>query len=153
VARGLDGAGDLERELGEGEFVAVQRDLALQHQPAEVAVGGDIVEPVIVDADMGDMGGHVPHGLLAAELQHGLVARRVELQEGHAELEALGPFRPTARGVPALDRENRRAVGGIPGGVQGADLPAGQGEDAGGFLPQALRRQADVDFHGSAPEG
>jgi hypothetical protein len=102
---------------------------------------------VVVHADVRDVRRHVFEGLFAAELQEGLVAGGVELEERHAELEALGPLGPAARRVFAGDGEDRGALGGVPGRVDGADLLAGEFEHAGGLLLELLRSEFGVDFH------
>jgi len=88
---------------------------------------------VIVHADVRDVRRHELHGLLAAELQRGEIAGRIEVQEREAKLKPLRPLGPAARGVAALDGEDRRAVGGIPSGVECADFLAGKFENAVGF--------------------
>jgi hypothetical protein len=148
VAGGLHGAGDLERELGEVELVLVEGDFALQHQAAEVAVGGDIVEAVVVHAGVRDVRGHELHGLLAPELEETLVAGRVVLEERHAELEALRPLGPAARGVSALHGEDGRALGRVPGLVDRVDLLTGECEHAVDFFLKLGGGQRGVDFHG-----
>lgn len=62
------------------------------------------------------------------------VAGGVEMEEAHAELEALGPLGPAAGGIFPGDGEDGRALGGIPRGVDGADFLAGEFKNARGFL-------------------
>src|SRR6202044_1722685 len=52
---GLDGAAGFDSELVEGELPLVVRDSAFAHEAAEVSVSGEVVETVIVDADVGDV--------------------------------------------------------------------------------------------------
>ena len=148
MPRGLHRARDLQRDLGVVQFALIAGDPALEDQAAEVAVGGDVVEPVVVHADVGDVRRHVAEGLRAAELQHRLVAGGVEVKECHPELEALRPLRPAPRGVAPLPGEDGRAPRRIPGGVDRADLGPCELEHAGGLLLQLLRRQAGFDLHG-----
>ena len=82
--------------------------LAFVHQPPEIAVRADVVEAVVVDADVRQMRGHHGDGPLAAELQIPLVVRGVELQQHRAVLKALRPLGPAAGRVAAVDREHRR---------------------------------------------
>ena len=92
----------LERELVEVPLPRLVGDAALVHQPPQVAVGADVVEAVVVDADVRQVRGHHGDGPLAAEPQEALVAGRVELQQGRAELEALRPLGPALGRVAAL---------------------------------------------------
>ena len=100
-----------------------------------------------MDPDMRNVRRHVADGFLPAETEHGLVARRIELQERHPELKPLRPLRPAARGVAALDREDRRAAGRIPRGIERPDLLTGELEHPVRLLQQLLRSEAGVDFH------
>ena len=49
-------------------LIRLEGNPALEHQAAQIAVGGNIVEPVVVNARVRDMGGHVLHGLGATKL-------------------------------------------------------------------------------------
>ena len=113
-AAGLHCPAGTQGQLVEFQFAGIARDAAFEHQPAEVAVGADVVEPVVVDADVRHVRGHVPTGVLAAQGQHPRVARGVELQNRRAELEALGPLGPAAGGVAALDRKHGGPWSGVP---------------------------------------
>ena len=42
-------------------------DDAFAHEAEEVTVGADVVEAVVVDADVGDVGGHVASSTFATE--------------------------------------------------------------------------------------
>ena len=108
---------------------SIEGDFAFAHQAPEIAVGRDIVEPVVVDADVRNVGGHHLDGLAPAQVQEPLVAGGVELQEGGAELEPLRPFGPAARGVSALDSEDGGAMGGIPGLFNGQDFAGREVEE------------------------
>ncbi len=77
----------------------------------KVPVGGDIVETVIVHAEVGNMWGHGLYGLAAADLEELLVTRGVELQDGRAVDETLRPFRPSASDVFSIHRKDGRALG------------------------------------------
>ena len=57
-AHRLHGTAHPERVLVEGQFPIVVVDAALEHQPAQIAVGGDVVESVVVDTFMREVGGH-----------------------------------------------------------------------------------------------
>ena len=48
--------------------------------------------------------GHVLDGAVAPELEEAFVAGGVELEDGGAELEALGPFGPAPGGVTGPSR-------------------------------------------------
>ena len=57
-AGGLDGAGDLEGEFVEVLLAVVVRDFSFAHQAQQVAIGGHIVETVIVHAHVREVRGH-----------------------------------------------------------------------------------------------
>jgi len=143
VARGLNCTRGLQRDLGVVELRLVEARFAFEHEAALVAVGGDVVEAVVMHAHVGNVRRHVPHRLHAAALEHRRVAGRVEMQERHAELEALRPLGPAARSVFALHGEHRGALAGVPGGVDGADFsPASSNTRAVFFVSLAGVRVA-----------
>ena len=69
---------------------------AFEHQTAQVAVGGDVVEAVIVDPDVGQMFCHVRDTCRRATVQQIPVAGQFEAQQGIAVLESLRPLGPAA---------------------------------------------------------
>ena len=69
---------------------------------------------VVVDTDMGDVGGHPFKRVAATDIEKLVIACGVELEDGGTNLKALCPFCPTARGVLAIDREHGRALGWLP---------------------------------------
>ena len=98
--------------LVEVQFPLVVRDASLPHQSAEIAVGGEVVEAVIVHADVGDVRWPCARRCCFRPSSSSCsIAGRVERQDCAAVLKALRPFRPAARGVFAFDREDRRAFG------------------------------------------
>src|ERR1051325_1044943 len=109
-AGGLDGAGDFQGQFVEILFLLLVGDFSLPHQAEQVAISGDVVEAMVGTADMRDVLGHVFDRGAPAQLEKRLVTGRVELQQGRADLEALGPLRPAPGGVAALDGEDWRAV-------------------------------------------
>ena len=54
----LDGAADFQRELVEAPLPVARLDAPLARQPPEIAVGADVVEAVVVDADVGEVRRH-----------------------------------------------------------------------------------------------
>ncbi|MBA7588944.1 hypothetical protein ES708_31015 [subsurface metagenome] len=94
-------------------FPLVGGDAALGHEAAQVAVGADVVEAVVVDAEVGDVRRHGCDGVCAAQVQVARIAGGVELEDLGPELEALGPFGPAPGGVAALDSEDRRTLGSV----------------------------------------
>ena len=80
----------------------IEGNRAFEHQPTEITIGGNIVEPVIMHADVGDVRRHMLKGLGATEFQIFLLASGVVLQELHAELETLGPLGPTLGSIFTL---------------------------------------------------
>jgi hypothetical protein len=148
-ARGLDGAGGLEGEDVEVLFPLVVGDEFFAHEAEEIAVGADVVEAVVVDADVGDVGRHEVDGVAAADVEEGFVAGDFELVERAAELEALGPFGPAARGVFALDGEDGRAPGGVPPFLEAKNLFAGEFEELVNRRLEGGGREGVVDLdHG-----
>ncbi len=77
-SRGLDGAGDFECEFVEVLFPGVVWDFIFEEETAERTVGGDIVEAVIVDAGVGEVGGHTVERGFATDFEEGLVVGCVE---------------------------------------------------------------------------
>ena len=114
----LHGAAHLERQFAEIEKMLIPMNAAFEHQPADVAIGADVVEPVVMHADMRDMRRHEVDRALQPEIEKRPIAGGVKLQEQRAELKALGPFGPPTGGVFALDREHGRAVTGFPGAFE-----------------------------------
>ena len=94
-AGGLYGAAGFEREIVEVGLPIVGGEPAFTEEAAEVSVGADIVEAVIVDPDVGDVGGHAAKRSLAADLEHRFVASGVVLEDGGAVDEPFGPLGPT----------------------------------------------------------
>ena len=107
-----------------------------RHQAQQIAVGADVVEAVIVNADVGDVRRHDVDGALGGRSPGTRLAGGVELQDGGAELEALRPFGPAAAGVLAADGEDGRTCVGRPVGFEGADLGGGEFEQAAHFRRQ-----------------
>ncbi len=121
-AAGLDSAAHFQRELVEPQFPVACGHASFARQPPQVAVGADVVEPVVVHAHVGEVRGHSFHSPRSSELEKARVARRVELQQRRPELEALCPLRPAARLIPALHGEHRCALFGPPHRFDGQDL-------------------------------
>src|SRR4051812_39640978 len=71
---GLHSAGDFEREFAKITFLLVLRNFALLHQTKQIAVRRNIVKPMVVHADVRDMGSHVLDGFGAANLQKTLLS-------------------------------------------------------------------------------
>ena len=98
----------------QGQFIEVflpfvKGDFTFIHQTQEIAVGADVVETVVVYADVADVGGHFSEGLLFGPFQNGLVACGFKLQNGRAKLKTLGPFCPASGGVLPGNGKNGRA--------------------------------------------
>ena len=107
----LHGAARLEGQLVEGPLPGVLGDPALVHQAQQVAVGADVVEAVIVHADVGEVRRHPLHACSACPIsRNSFVPGGVELEERRAVLEALRPLGPAARGPCAAHGEDGRAL-------------------------------------------
>ena len=125
-APGLHRPARLERQLAQLALLPLGGVAPLEGEPAQGAPGAHVVEAVVVHPHVGHVGRHPRVGALAAQLEEALVAGGVELQEGGAELEALRPVRPAAGRVAAAQGEDRRAVRGVPGLLEGQDLLRGE---------------------------
>src|ERR1051325_6500385 len=94
--RSLDSARNLQGQLVEILLAFVEWNFSLPHQPPQISVGGDIVEPVVVHAQVRDMRGHPLNRVAPSEFEKSIVSGRVELQQRRAVLKSLRPFRPAA---------------------------------------------------------
>ncbi len=148
--RGLHGAGGLERQFVEIFLPWVVGDDAGGHEAQQIAVGADVVEPVVVHPDVGQVRRHEVDGVAPADVEEGRVACHFILINRPAELEALRPFGPAARGVFALDGEDRRALLGIPAFLKPVDFLAGKREEPLDRREEMCRREfvIDVDHNG-----
>ena len=149
----LHRAADLQGELVEAQLPGRRVDPALARQPPQPAVGADVVEPVVVHADVRQVRRHPLDGARPAQLQEFSVAGGVELQDCRAELKSLSPFRPAARLVAALDGEHGRAGIGRPGRFERADLARRQLEHPIDLGQQVARREVAVYAHAWSPPG
>ena len=125
----LDGAAGFEGQTVIGKFPVVVGDFFFEHEAAEIAVGGDDVEAVIVNAEMGEMRGHLIGDGAAGEVEEATIAGGVEDEQCGAELEAVGPMGPGAGGVLSGGGEAARALA-SRGGGEIHDLAHGQGHEA-----------------------
>src|SRR5262245_39961692 len=119
---GLHGATHLQRQLVQGDLRIRGVESTLARQSPEIAVGADVVEPVIVDARMRQVQRHALERARSPELEELAAAGRVVLENRRSELEALRPLRPAPCAVASVNRENRRAVGRIPPALDRVDL-------------------------------
>src|SRR4029453_4433337 len=111
----------------------------------EIAVGADVVEAVIVDADVREVRRHPVDGARSPELEEFRLAGRVELQQRRPELKALRPLGPPARAIAPVGGEHRRAVFGPPGLFDRANLVRGQLEKPRDLRQQLARCAAAID--------
>jgi hypothetical protein len=121
-AAGLHGSAHFQRELVEVHFPRVRLDPILARKTPQISVGADVVEAVIVDACMRQVRRHPLDRARAPKLQALPVAGGVELQQRGSELKPLRPFGPPARLIPPRHREDRSAVGGLPGALERLDF-------------------------------
>ena len=104
-------------------------DASFEHEASEVAVGRQVIEPVVMDTGMGQVMGHMVEGPLAAQFQQRLIAGGVEEEEGFSEEEALGPFGPSPRGIASVHGEDGRPAVAIPMLNEVGDLGCGKLEE------------------------
>src|SRR5438105_4579535 len=91
---------------------------------------------MVVDADVTDVRRHYGYRPLAPDFEELRFSGGVELEDRAAELEALGPLGPAARGVLAAGGEHGRALLGTPAAFERADLSGGELEEAAQFRDQ-----------------
>src|ERR1700744_4936361 len=77
---GLHCAAYFQRELVEVQLPFVRWYAAFEHQPAQIAVGGDIVEAVIVYPGVAEMFSHVLHDVPPGQVQEIAVIGEFEAQ-------------------------------------------------------------------------
>ena len=152
-AAGLDGTGDFYREFVEIEFALVVRGFAFEHEAAEVPVGGNVVETVVVDSDVADMGGHGCDGFFFPLFEEFLFTSGVKLEDCTASAEAFGPLCPAAGGVLACGGEDRGALGVVIVVPDEADLFPGELPEAVEFGLEVLWVEVVIDFHVSKSVG
>jgi hypothetical protein len=141
----LHGAAHLQREGVEPDLPFGGLETVLEREPPQRAVGADVIEAVIVDADMGEMRGHPSEGPLASKVEELAVVGGVELQQRGPVLEAFRPLGPAAGGVAAVDREHGRAAAGGPGALDRGDLGCGQLEEPVDLAEELLWVAVAVD--------
>ena len=146
-ARSLHRAGNFQRQFVKIPFALVKRDCSLVHHAKQVAIGGNVVETVVVHADVRDVRGHAFDRVAPAEFQKPLLAGRVELQQRRSKLKALRPFRPPPRGVFAFHGKNRRAVLRFPAFFDAQDFLSGKLEKPLDLGNELLRSESGIDFH------
>src|SRR5207244_5936505 len=88
-AGGLHGARNFQGQFINVILALAERNPSFPHEPPKIAVGGDVVETVIVDADVRDVGGHALDGSFAPQLQEALLACGVKLEQRRTVLETL----------------------------------------------------------------
>ena len=83
-----------------------------------MAVGGDVVEAMVVNTGVGEVLGHVGDDVAPGQREQILISRQLEAQQGIAVLESLGPLGPAARGIAAGDGDDRGAIAHLPTPVE-----------------------------------
>src|SRR5687768_17469492 len=97
--RSLDSPGNFEGEFVEIVLALVPVDLPFAHEPPKIAIGGNVVEPMIVHAEMRDMRSHALNRVVTSDFEESGVASDIELQKSRPKLKPLRPFCPTSRRV------------------------------------------------------
>ena len=126
-------------------FPFIGWEASFLEKAAKISIGADVVEPMVMDADMSDMRRHEAKGSVTTNAEHFLIIRCVELEDCRAVLESLRPLGPTAGGVFAFNGEDRGAVGILPALLKVGDLWGGGFEDAVGGSLQGCWREGCVD--------
>ena len=88
-------------------LVIVLWNYTFPHEATEIAVGGDVVEPVVMHTDVCDMGCHLFNRVPSADLKELLITGGIKLENRGAELEPLCPFGPASCGIGTSDGKNR----------------------------------------------
>ena len=143
-AGGLDGPARFECEIVEVGLPIVGGESAFVEKAAQVPVGADIVKAVIMDPDVGDVGGHAAERSLSADLEHRFIASGVVLEDGGAVDETFGPLGPAPGGVFAFNGEDRGAVRLLPTFLEEEDFRGGGLENFFGRGFEAFRGESGV---------
>src|SRR5262245_35843474 len=77
----LHGSGDLQRQFVIVLLLSLDLDFSLSRKSPQVSVSGNIIESVIMNTGMGNVGGHVIEGLTPAEVEKTSFAKGIELQK------------------------------------------------------------------------
>ena len=123
---GLNGAAGLDGEFVEVFLPFVFGKTALEHQSAEVSIGREVVETMVVDTDVRDMRGHAANGVVAAAREAFLIACGIKMKDRNAVAEAFGPFGPAACRVFSGNGEDGRALAFIVFAVDRRDFRLGE---------------------------
>ena len=124
-ARSLYGAACLQRKIVKVSFPLIGRKAALLKQTPEVSISADVVEPMVMHADVRKMRGHQAKRPIAADAEHFLITGGIILENRRTILESLGPLGPSPRGIFSLDGKDGRSVGILPAFFQGGYLGCG----------------------------
>lgn len=152
-ACGLDGSAGFEGEAVEVEFGGGGVEAAFKGEAAKLSVGGEVVEAVIVDADVGDVLGHVGDSAVAADLEELGLPSDVEAKNCVAVGEALSPLGPIAADVSSVDGDDGSSVAELPALVEREGLLSGKGEEPGDGSGEVYRLESLLDIHGRDPLG
>src|SRR5688572_15090606 len=76
-SRGLNSTAYFQRQFAEMLLPGIYGDPAFIHQATQISVGTDVVESMVVDPNMADMGGHVLECPFTADLQKRFVSSSV----------------------------------------------------------------------------
>jgi hypothetical protein len=148
--RCLNRSAYLEGQLIEVPLGGGGIDPAFVGESEQCSVGGDVVEAVVVDPNVRNVGRHALDRPATAHLQESAIPRGIKLEKRRAVLEALGPFGPAAGRVTALDGEHRSSLGGTPGFLEVQNLFGGQLEDPFEGRGETSGGQARIDVEGHA---
>jgi hypothetical protein len=108
------------------ELPGVHWNALFEHETAEVAIGGDVVEAVVMHAGVGEMLRHVGDDVPLSHSEQILISRELEAEQGIAVLKTLGPLGPTARGIAAGDGDDGGTIAGFPSPVEAQGFIRGQ---------------------------
>ena len=117
-AGGLHGSTRFQRQLIEVELPFVGGNAALEHQTAQIAIGGDVVEAVIVHSDVSQVFRHVTDDMPPGRGELILIAGHIEAEQGVAVLKSLRPLGPVARGIAPGEGDDGSAITGLPAPVK-----------------------------------
>ena len=137
----LNRSAQLQGKFVELLFPLILGDTAFMQQSQQIAIGADIIEPVVMDSDVADMRSHIPDRAVTPPIQEAFLSGGVIEQQCTPELKALGPFGPAPGGIVTFYRIYRRSPGRIPRVFQGRDLLRGRLEQSIQLLLQRCRGQ------------
>ncbi len=109
-------------ELVKVQLLSIVGHAPFEHQPAQVAISGDVVEAMVVDAGVGEMLGHVGNDVPLGNGEEIPISGQLKADQGIAVLESLRPLGPAARSVATRNGHDGGSVAYFPAPVEAQGL-------------------------------